>query len=336
MKKGNKFLGTSIGLILIILLISYISYANKRDNTTVDTLILKAENCNIVVQKSENNSFQYDYDKKLFEFITKTEQNKLTIIANPKDNAKITWLNKIIISIPNNLTFKKVNVQNYKAGIDLCEINSEINIVNNEGATSFYIPKQLNHNITYTSNKGSGTVTLYNETNNYKFNLFEEKSSTSIPFSDYHPNSSTYTYVKGDGSSHVNINLKESSFAVNIAKELIQTKLTFKYMEELGIHSPSIDKNTLPDSMRDCKFYNMLNIDENTPINSIIQSYITGKQNKYDYDYIPLEDEAYFGIYEKSLILLFDKNKQLLGYADIPKINAGVVYVHLSKYNQSN
>lgn len=333
MKKGNKFLATTIGLILIILLISPVCYANEKDNTAVDTIILNGKNCCIVVQKSQNNNFQYDYNKKLFELTTKTEQNKLTITAKPKDNAKITWPDKIIISIPNNLTYKKVNVENNKAAIALCEINAEINIVNNEGATSFYIPKQLNHNITYTSNKGSGAVTFYNGTNNYKFNLSKEKSSASIPFSDYNPNSSTYTYVKGEGSSHININLKNSSFAAN---EINQTKLTFKYMDELGIHSLSIDKNTLPDSMKDCKFYNMLNIDENAPIDSIIQSYITGNQYDYDYDYIPLEDEAYFGIYEKSLILLFDKDRQLLGYATFPKITAGETYVHFHKYVQSN
>ncbi|MCT4543170.1 MAG: hypothetical protein N4A63_06485 [Vallitalea sp.] len=234
MKKGKKFLVTSIGLILIILLISQVCYSNEIDNTTVDTIILKGKNCNIVVEKSQNNSFQYNYNNKLFELITNNEQNKLTITAKPKDNAKITWSDKINISIP-NLTYKKVSVQNNKAGISLCEINTDINIVNNEGATSFYIPKGLNHNITYTSNKGSGAVTFCNGANNYSFNLSQNNSAIDIPFPDYAPMSSTYTYVAGDGSSQINMNITESSFAVRTSNdETLKTKVTFKYMDELG------------------------------------------------------------------------------------------------------
>jgi predicted transcriptional regulator len=58
---------------LIILLISQVCYSNEIDNTTVDTIILKGKNCNIVVEKSQNNSFQYNYNNKLFELITKND-----------------------------------------------------------------------------------------------------------------------------------------------------------------------------------------------------------------------------------------------------------------------
>lgn len=36
--------------------------------------------------------------------------------------------------------------------------------------------------------------------------------------------------------------------------------------------------------MKNCKFYNMLDIDENVSIDSFIQSYIIGDGNKYDYE----------------------------------------------------
>ena len=80
----------------------------------------------------------------------------------------------------------------------------------------------------------------------------------------------------------------------------------------------------------------MLNIDVNSSIKAIVQEYISGNQTKYDYEYILLENEAYFGIYEKNLFLLFNNDKQLLGYATFPKITAGETYVHFHKYVQSN
>lgn len=336
-KQNKKFLSTSFWLILMILLISQVCYADEINSTTVDTIILKSEKCNLVVQESQNNHFKYDYDRNLFELTTKTKQNNLTIQVKPKYNAEVKWYDKVIISIPNSLNYEKVNVENNNSNISLCEINTELNIVSNEGATSFFIPKDLNHNVSYTGDKSAGTATLFSETNNYKLSLLKEDSAVSIPFSDYNINDLSYTYIKGDGSSQINIHTKNSAFTVKEdTYEKLKTKLTFKYMSELGIHTPSIDKSTLPTNMKNCKFYTMLNIDKNTPINAIIQEYLLEDETKYDYEYIPLESEAYFGIYEKSLILLFDKDKKLLGYATIPMINEGDTYVNFYKYIQLN
>lgn len=120
----------------------------------------------------------------------------------------------------------------------------------------------------------------------------------------------------------------------SVTSKAKETKIIFKYMAELGIHSPSIDKNTLPDNMKNSKFYNILDIDETSSIENIIEAYISGNQHEYDCDYVPLEVEGYCGVYEKSLILLFDENKQLLGYATFPKIDGGETYVHFYEYNK--
>lgn len=212
-RKNKKVFCSTICLILMILIFQ-ICYADDGDSTTVDTISFNCENCNITVQKSENNIFQYDYNDELFELTVNTEENELKITAKGKENAEISLCEKITISIPNNLTYKKIDVQNDNAGIGLCEVNAEINIVSNQGATKIYVSKELKHNISYTGDESSCKVILSDETDNYSFNLCQENSAVSIPFSDYDSMSSDYTYVKGDGSAQININLKNSAFKV--------------------------------------------------------------------------------------------------------------------------
>lgn len=226
MKGIKKILGIAVSLMIVIILMPNICYAKKGNNNltkskVVDTFTINCESCNVVVQKHKNSNFKYEYNNKLFEVTTKREKNELMIkvkAKETKENKETNMYEKVIIYIPNNLTYKKVNVQNNKSGIGLCEINAEINIVNNKGATSFYVPQNLSNIITYTSNKGSGSVSFCKGANNYSFNLNKKDSAVSCTLPKYEPNSSTYKHVEGNGSAKINIDVKNSSFAVNVLK----------------------------------------------------------------------------------------------------------------------
>ncbi|WDV45318.1 hypothetical protein PV797_17585 [Clostridiaceae bacterium M8S5] len=181
------------------------------------SITIKASDCNIIV--TESDTLKYDYNNNLFDVTTKKNDNSndTIVTVNLKKDAKTSFIDKVKVYIPKNVS--KVNIEGSNAGISLCKIYAPLDIINNNGAVSFYLPKDLSHSINYTSNKGSGSLSICKNADNYSLKLDKTTSALTVPFSDYKSVDSTYEHVTGNGHAQISINLTNSSFSINQEKK---------------------------------------------------------------------------------------------------------------------
>lgn len=106
-----------------------------------------------------------------------------------------------------------------------------------------------------------------------------------------------------------------------------KTKISFEYMEGVGAHTPCIDQYTLPLSMKNYEYYDVIDMKNEDFIEDIIKDYPV--ENLIDND-----KTGWWGVYKKSLILLYSKDKKLLGYAVVPEIKSGQIYVNFREYKK--
>ncbi|WP_425448407.1 hypothetical protein [Dethiothermospora halolimnae] len=215
---SKKILGISLSIVMLLLL-SLGTYKAEGDRVveeenSISTVTIEGIDCNITVEESDNDNFQYNYDTNIFQVsTTKSTLDDVKITIKTKENAEPQFNDRVYIYIPTN-KISKLDVISSNAAIGLAKINTELNIQNNEGVVSFYAFQGLTNDINYTSQNGVGTLKIVKEANNYSFNLTNDASVVSIPFSDYKSFSSRYIHKEGEGSVDINIDLQESVFSL--------------------------------------------------------------------------------------------------------------------------
>lgn len=218
---SKKIFGISLSIVMSLLL--FVGACNAEgdsvveDENSMSTVTIEGVDCNITVEESDNDNFQYNYDTNIFQVSTTkstlNDVDDIKITIKTKENAEPQFTDRVYIYIPTN-KISKLDVISSKAAIGLAKINTELNIQNNEGVVSFYAFQGLTNDINYTSQNGVGQLKIVKGASDYFFNLTNDASTVSIPFPDYKSFSSSYTHKEGEGSVDINIDLQESVFSV--------------------------------------------------------------------------------------------------------------------------
>lgn len=183
------------------------------DKVNVENIRLQAENCNVILDISTDGKFQYDYDETVFEITSRTDESTVSITAKLK--AKAQLMDTITIHIPDQ-EYKSITVDSKVAGVTIPTLNTNINVTSDKGAIGIKIPKSFNKTINYKATNSSGRISFNKDTINYTLKMTLQNSSIGLAsyFPSYKVGNKNYEYKNGNGNAKINIDVKDSSFAI--------------------------------------------------------------------------------------------------------------------------
>jgi len=182
-----------------------------------DKINLTVDSCNVRVEISESNQFEYIYDAGKYSLTATGLDGALTIDISKTANA-VGLMDMVIIKIPAK-DYDKIVVKGVKSGIALPEgINANFDISNDGGAISIGIAKGFTKNIDLTCNGGSGAVVFNKDATDYTLTVNPKASAVAITFPNFIPNQQ-YVRSIGNGKAKIILNIESSSFSINTASK---------------------------------------------------------------------------------------------------------------------
>ncbi|GIP24493.1 DUF4097 family beta strand repeat-containing protein [Paenibacillus sp. J22TS3] len=186
----------------------------------INEIKLVANHCNVNFESSKNGKLEYDYDGSKFQVTSKVNGSVITISTKGKDQTENSSLkDRIIIRLPKD-TYKTISVNANHAGVSLPKMNVNYNLESKEGALSVSVPNGYSKTLNYKLTNSAGSIDFNSKANHFKLQLTADGSAVSVPkgWPSFHFGS-TYKYKKGKGTGTINIQAKDSSFAITQANK---------------------------------------------------------------------------------------------------------------------
>lgn len=210
----KKIFGILLSGIMLISMVT-ISLAAV-DKANIENITLKTENCNVYIDISTNGKFLYEYDKSIFEITSQTDGSTVKIMAKLKANVNVELTDMITIHIPDQ-EYETITVESKSAGVTIPMLNTNINVVNDKGAVGIKIPENFDKTVNYKATNASGSINFEEDIINYTLKMEVKNSSINLAnyFPSYKNGSNHYEYKNGNGNAMINIDVKNSSFAIH-------------------------------------------------------------------------------------------------------------------------
>lgn len=211
MKIMKKFIRAFLCIVTIFTLA--FPSAAKADDT--DIINLTVDSCNVQVEQSESDQFEYQYDEEKYS-LTETRLNHVLTITLSKTSDTAEWTDLVIIKIPAK-DYEKIVVRGIKSGISLpAGINASYDVLNDGGAIAMNIAKGFTQTIDLTCSEGSGALIFNEGATDYTLTVHSKASAIGTDFPSFKPNQQ-YVYTSGTGGAKITLNIKDSAFSIHTA-----------------------------------------------------------------------------------------------------------------------
>lgn len=180
-----------------------------------NSLKITADNVNVDVQLASDEQYGCNYDNSKFTVATAINGSTFEITVTAKSGAEIGWNDRVTVYIPNQ-TYTLITGVSQQGGLSLPAVNANITVTNNSGAVSVMLPSNYSGTVNYTGVSGSGSLAM-NGSTNFAVDANFSNCAVSVPgdWSAYNNGSSSYSYICGNGTAKININLMKCSFSFN-------------------------------------------------------------------------------------------------------------------------
>jgi hypothetical protein len=192
--------------------------ANKIEK--IKNITLSIKNANVTVQLSKTNQILYDFDNTKYNILSTMNGSNLEIKVGLLEESQFASLNEIptnpiIIYLPEK-SYDNVTVEGRNSNIYLPGFDANLNLTSNYGAMEIQVPENFNKSINLAHQNGAGSLVIDSKAKDYEVNVKSESSMWILPdLLDYTQNE-TGKYNNGKGTAQINVNLKYSSFAIQL------------------------------------------------------------------------------------------------------------------------
>jgi len=185
-------------------------------NRVIERIHLAVDSCNVRVERSDNNQFEYIYDLQKYA-LTTFRLNETLIIEVAKTTNTVGLMDMVVIRIPAN-DYEKISVHSTRSGIALpAGINAHFKIVNDGGSVSLAIANGFSGSVELDCLNGSGALVFDQDATNYTLTVHPKASAITADFPNFIPNR-PYIYAAGDGTVVIALNIEGSSFSIGSKK----------------------------------------------------------------------------------------------------------------------
>ena len=191
--------------------------ANAAEAEVANTLAgsnlkITANNANVDVQLSGNGQYSYNYDSSKFTVSTATNEATFEITVSANQGAVIGFEDRVTVYIPDQ-AYALITGVSEKGGLNLPEINANINVTNNEGAASVRLPSDYSKTVNYTGVSGAGSLVMNYNTDfvvNVKYSNSAVSGLNNWPMFG---SNGDYNYTSGNGAAKINVDLSKCAFS---------------------------------------------------------------------------------------------------------------------------
>ena len=255
-KKRNSFTAVVLMIMVVISSSMMVGFASPQ-TTNIDNIYINVNDCNIIIEKSIDDDFHYNYDPNVQNLDVKEQDGLMSISISGNQNPREVLLTDMaIISIPEH-KYDTITVVGNKAGISLKDgIDADFSLTNTNGSMGISIDEKFSRNVDFVCNDSSGSLSILETAKDYTLDINVESSSFSIakefPEYKYEP----YNYINGNGNAKITLDVDDSSFSVRMTK-LSDVKMktatimgekfylveTEEHLRSIGSEQYALDKN---------------------------------------------------------------------------------------------